>query len=46
MDIREALCGCGGQGGKRVDKLKEDEGTTRSKLKGMGMMGKWMEVRA
>jgi hypothetical protein len=46
VDIREALNGCGGEGGKRVDRPKEDEGTVRSKLKGMGMMGKWMEVRA
>jgi len=46
MDIRVTLSGCGEQGGKRVDEPKEDEGTSQSKLKGMGMMGKWIEIRA
>jgi hypothetical protein len=46
IDIREASSACGEQGGKRVDGPKEDEGIGRSKLGGMGMMGRWMEVRA
>jgi hypothetical protein len=43
MDTRKTLNGCGGQGKKRADKPREDEGTNWSKLKGMGMMGEWME---
>jgi hypothetical protein len=32
----------GGQNEKRVDELKEDEGTSWNKLGRMGMMGGWM----
>jgi len=31
MDTREFRNGCGGWGGRKVDELKEDEGTGRSK---------------
>jgi hypothetical protein len=46
MDIRVALNGCGEWGGKKADEPKKDEGINQSKLRGMGMMGKWMEIRA
>jgi hypothetical protein len=46
MDIGEALSGCGERGGKRADKLKEDEGIGQNKLRRMGMMGIWMEIKA
>jgi hypothetical protein len=44
-DIGKALSGCGGRGEKRLGGLRKDEGTSQSKLRGMGMMGKWMETR-
>jgi hypothetical protein len=39
INIEEAPSGCGEQRGKRVDGPKKDEGTSQSKLGGMGMMG-------
>jgi hypothetical protein len=43
LDTRKLLSGCGGQGGKRVNRPRKDERIDRSKLKRMGMMGEWME---
>jgi len=45
-NIEEVFCGCGQQKGKKVNGPKKDEGTSRSKLGRMGMMGRWMEARA
>ncbi len=44
MDTRKILNGCGKEGEKWADGLKEDEGTSQTKLRRMGMMGEWMEV--
>jgi hypothetical protein len=45
-NIEEVFCGCGKQKGKKANGPKKDEGTSQSKLGRMGMMGRWMEVRA
>jgi hypothetical protein len=44
MNTRKFPNGCGKWGRKRVHRLGEDEGIGQSKLRAMGMMGKWMEV--
>jgi len=44
MDTRKSFSGCGGQNGKKANGLGEDEGIDRNRLRGMGMMGRWMEV--
>jgi hypothetical protein len=44
-DIRKTPNGCNEWGKKkRVNGPKKDEGTSHNKLRGMGMMGEWMEV--
>jgi hypothetical protein len=45
MNAREAFSGCGRRGWKRADGPNEDEGIGQSKLRRMGMMGGWMEVK-
>jgi hypothetical protein len=45
-DAREAPNGCDEWDGKGVNKPIEGEGTGRGKLRGMGMIGRWMEVGA
>jgi hypothetical protein len=45
IDIRKTPSGCGERDGKGANKPMEGEGISRSKLRGMGMMGEWMEVR-
>jgi len=42
-NIKKVFNGCE-RGGKGANRPKEDEGIGHSKLKRMGMMGKWMEV--
>ncbi len=44
MDVGKKFSGCGKQGKKRPDGLKKDEGSSQSKLEGMGMMGGWTET--
>ncbi len=44
IDIGEAPNGYGGWSGKRANEPRKDEGTCRSKLKNLGIMGKWMET--
>jgi hypothetical protein len=39
MNVGKALNGCGGRNGKSANGPKEDEGTNRSKLRRIGMMG-------
>ncbi len=48
MDIREVFNGCGERSEvkKKANKPRKNEGTNQSKLGGIGMMGKWMEVGA
>jgi hypothetical protein len=43
-DIRKVLNGCGKQSEKGPDTPREDEKTGWSKLRRMGMMGRWMEA--
>jgi hypothetical protein len=43
-NIRKVHSGCGEQNRKGFDGRRKGEGIGRSKLKRMGMMGKWMEV--
>jgi hypothetical protein len=45
IDITKTPSGCGEWGEKKANGPKEDEGIGQSKLKGMGMMVKWMETR-
>lgn len=45
INIRKAPSGCGEWDGKKVGGTKMGEGISRSKLRRMGMMGEWMEVR-
>ncbi len=42
----EGLNGCGKRDGKGSNGPKKGEGTSWSKLKRMGIMGKWIEVGA
>jgi hypothetical protein len=46
IDTRKALSGCGKRNGKGVNGPKKGEGTNQGKLRGMGLMCKWMEVGA
>jgi hypothetical protein len=46
INTRETSSGCCGWSEKRADGLKKDEGICQSKLRRMGMMGKWMEAIA
>ncbi len=44
-NIGKILGGCGKQSEKGADKPKKDERIGWSKLRRMGMMGKWMEAK-
>jgi len=46
IDIGQTPNGCGGWSEKRANGPRKDEGTCRSKLRRMQMMGKWMEAKA
>jgi hypothetical protein len=46
IDTGQTHTRCGGWSEKRANGPRKDEGTCRSKLRRMQMMGKWMETRA